>query len=614
MERQEPKSRQLASGTLGVLWLALATLWLTRGIAPLSQSMYAWGLNLHRFVPPWAGWTPWLVGMLALFPTIGRRLTRVVDGPRGLLATRVSGLFFTLSCGVMAFLLPDRTWLTGDFLLRQGTSETGGFEGTFANALPVEVLINRWLPLLVRPGSGLDPNLATRLLESALAVSLACCAIALSNTWGLRGLSRTTSVAVIAFGGYLATFTGLGKPTALMCVLSALSLLSATRLLNSGRSGLLFGASLALALLTHRSAVTLLPLAGLVMLMALSASRRRLVPPMQLAAAIVPPAIACMLIGPRIAQILVSFDLPRHVAPTATHGSGLLAAALVPLRLLDLANVLIVLVPALPFALLAAALDRHRSPGENSGLVVWVLALSSLPVFLFVHPIQGIFRDLEVFAPAGLALSVWSAQVLGQCLQRGRVPAWIAPAILVAVLLPTGQWLVHFNDSEAGLNRARLFATELPVRDASEVGQLWDVLAYRAFRQHDWAAAVDASRNSVASAPSKRAQLMWAMARTFAGDYPGAESVYVALSASYPDEPIVWLGLGGVAMRMHDDEQLRRAVARLGSYGPGTPERRIVKAAARAFPEMWPPLARGLGAQGGRMPPVDSAATGSGLH
>jgi hypothetical protein len=191
------------------------------------------------------------------------------------------------------------------------------------------------------------------------------------------------------------------------------------------------------------------------------------------------------------------------------------------------------------------------------------------------------------------------------------MPAWLVPAVLAAVVVPSVQWLTHFHDPGLGLKRARLFATEPPARDPSEVGQLWDVIAYRAFRQHDWPTAVEASRNSVALAPSKRAQIMWAMARTFAGDHPGAESIYVALSSKYPDEPVVWLGLGGVAMRTHDEAQLHRAVARLGSYGPGTPERRMVLEVARAFPEMWPPLAQEPGAPAGSIPPVDSAASGS---
>jgi hypothetical protein len=365
MEPHASNPQVRANSTAGVLWLLLGAIWLARGIAPVSHTMYAWGLNLNRFLPLWAGWTMWCAGALALYPIVGHRLTPLLERGPGPLAARAAGLIFASGCGGIVFLLSDRAWWTGDFLLRQGASETGGFAGTFANALPVEILLNRWLPLLVRPASSPDPNLVTRLIEAALAVALACCAMALAREWGLRGLSRVTAVAVIVFGGYLLTFTGLGKPTALVCVLSASCLLGGTRLLNSGRSGLLFGTSLALALLTHRAALTLLPLGVVVWLKALAASRKGILPRSQVVAAIAPPVIASLLIAHRLVRILVGYDLPRHLAPAATHETGLLAAALDPLRLLDLANLLIVLTPALLVALLVVALDRPPPPASR---------------------------------------------------------------------------------------------------------------------------------------------------------------------------------------------------------------------------------------------------------
>ena len=59
-----------------------------------------------------------------------------------------------------------------------------------------------------------------------------------------------------------------------------------------------------------------------------------------------------------------------------------------------------------------------------------MLALSFAPLLLFIHPIQGVFRDLEMFAPAGLALAMLAAYVLGRSLGYG--PSGVFWAIAIA--------------------------------------------------------------------------------------------------------------------------------------------------------------------------------------
>lgn len=576
------------SSRSGVLWIAVAAFWLARAVAPAFESMHAWGLNLVRFLPTWAGWAAWIAVAILLLPAVGRRCNGVfgrviVAWPRGLAAPA-----FALCASALVWICPDHTWLTGDFILRQGTAETGGFDATFANALPGEFLLNRWLPQLVRPDFGVDPNIATRLLEAVFAGALAVCAVGLTGAWGLRGPARVVAAATIVVGGHLTTFTGLGKPAAVMCVLAASSLLGGTRLLGTGGGGLLLGTSVAAAILTHRAALTLLPYWLVVVAKALWPGPSERPARWQLVAAALPPVLGLLLVGPSIARIVVEFDLPRHLAPEAMGRAGALASILAPLRLLDLANMVLVLVPALPVALALLLFERLRRKTHGAWYAAAALALASLPVFVFVHPIQGVFRDLEVFAPAGITLTFLAALAVGSSIQRGVVPAWLVPAVLASVLVPSAQWLVHFHDADRGVQRALRFATESPPRDASEVGQLWDMLAYRAFRRRDWPTAVVATRASVAAAPSKRAQLMWGMARTHTGDFAGAESIYVALAVRYPEDPIVWLALGGVALRLNDRPHARVAIERLRSYGPGTRERRLVQETVRAFPILWP--------------------------
>jgi len=578
----------------GAVLVALVLVWLARGVSPLSPTMWAWGPNLGRFLPPWAGLALVMLSLLPVVPALGSSLEgalsacgTALERPRGRLA-------FALLAGIVVLALPDRTWFTGDFLLRQGTSETGGLAANFAHAMPLEVLIDRWLPMLATPGAGADPNAFTRVFECLLSAALAACAVSLADEWGLRGGARAVAVAVAVFGGHLTAFTGLGRPAALGCLLTATTLLGSLRLLRADRGGALLGVSLGLALLAHRGALMLLPLWAFVVVRSVPRWRAGQVSSRRLAPAVLLPALCAAAIAPRMARVIVEFDLPRHVtlasgAPRATPVVGHLGFGL-----LELLNLLWVLVPALPLALLARG-PGLRSERRDGTTAMWVLSLSSIAVLLLIHPVQGVFRDLEVFAPAGLALSLHAGRGLGSWIGEARGRTWLAAAIVAATVVPSLQWLVHFHDPSRGMARARAFAVEAPRRSADETAQVWDFLAYRAFRASDWPVALETARASAAGAPNERALVMWAMARTYNHDAAGAESIYASLASRYPGDPVVWLGLGGAAIAAGDTAGAARANARLNSFAPGSRERRIVQRTAHDFPEMWPPLARAMG-------------------
>jgi Flp pilus assembly protein TadD len=83
--------------------------------------------------------------------------------------------------------------------------------------------------------------------------------------------------------------------------------------------------------------------------------------------------------------------------------------------------------------------------------------------------------------------------------------------------------------------------------------------------------------------------MMLAIARTYTGDARGAESLYVSLADRTPDDPLVWVGLAGSAIRLGDSTQATRALAKLGSYAPEGHEVRLIRRHLRMFPEVWPP-------------------------
>jgi hypothetical protein len=307
----------------------------------------------------------------------------------------------------------------------------------------------------------------------------------------------------------------------------------------------------------------------------------------EFAAALLPPLVTVCMVGPMIWRIVREFDVPHHLATSEVRSLGVLAATFAPLRVLDLVNDMVVYVPLFPLAAYLALTSRGAFEDSDRKLAV-LLALSTVPLLLLVHPMQGIFRDLDVFALPGIAFAIVTAHVVGTELQRDRLPRWLGPGILAACLVPAVQWMLHFHDPVRGLRRVQAFAVEAPARPAGELAPLWDFIAYRAFRLREWSVAVEASEQSVRHAPHERALIMLAIARTYAGDHRGAQAIYMDLTERYPNEPVIWLGLCGESVRLRDSVQTARAIARLETYAPGSREARAIRTHLKYFPEVWP--------------------------
>jgi len=590
-----------SGGAVGrAVWGALLLLVLARAVTAFVPSMWAWGVNLQRFLRPLLAWGPWLLMALPLVPRFARAPAQGCERIGDLLITRGAAPWIAALAGaLLVWILPDRTWITGDFLLRQGAAEAGAFPGTFTQALPLEVWLNQSLPRAFGALSERDPSLINRMLGALAAGGLAAVAVALARDWALTGSAALVAAATVFSGGYLVAFTGLGKPAALMALLLALALWSAGRFLRSGAGGATLGLSVAVALLLHRLALAFLPL----WIVAIVLGRRRHPParrPWLLAAA--PPVVALAGVAPALIGILRRYDLPQHLESPEIARVGPLAAALAPVHLADLANLVLLFTPAVVTAAAALALRpapattapahgaraAQRGAAREPAALAAITALAFVPALLFVHPLQGIFRDLEVFVPAGVALAIVAAAILGGALMEQRLPAWLAPALVAAVLVPAVQWLLLFHEPGSGLLRAKSYAREAPRRDDRELARLWDAVAYRSFRLQEWTWAAEAADSSARYAPHPRALLMLAIARTYTGDARGAESLYVALAERTPEDPLVWVGLAGAASRMGDTAQVARAVAKLGSYAPEGREARLIRRHLRAFPEVWP--------------------------
>src|SRR5262249_48720527 len=139
----DPPARRAAIA----LWLGLVLLTAARAAATFAPSMWAWSLNLMRFMAPATGWTLWAVAALALVPPLARLLTPAAAAAAGTAFERQRAWLWptcAIAGGALVACLPDRTWFVGDFLLRQYTLEVrpGAVATWYPYSLPLDLLLH----------------------------------------------------------------------------------------------------------------------------------------------------------------------------------------------------------------------------------------------------------------------------------------------------------------------------------------------------------------------------------------------------------------------------------------------------------------------------------------
>jgi tetratricopeptide (TPR) repeat protein len=226
---------------------------------------------------------------------------------------------------------------------------------------------------------------------------------------------------------------------------------------------------------------------------------------------------------------------------------------------------------------LAAVLGR-RALRAPEALVLGALVIPQALIFVLVHPQQGVFRDWDVLAPAGvaiaLALAWWTGLVLAARPGRGA----LAAAITVSVTLAALQWLLHGRDRERGLERVRAFAFEAPAHPDAERAAALDFLGNREAELGHWAEAASVFGEAVALAPSPRLLQTWGMALTQSSDFPGALEAYRQLTDRAPDQAPGWVGRATVATRLGLRDEALEAARGLDRLRAGNPMVREVEA------------------------------------
>jgi tetratricopeptide (TPR) repeat protein len=582
------RERRPDAGPLPVLiGSTLALLLAARALLAFVPSMWAWSLNLQRFLEPALGWGLWTIAALALAPPLARRLAPAWTAAGDLIARRpaLATAAVALLAALMVWLAPDRVRFVGDFLLRQGTvAEAQKPSELFPQALPLDVFLHYTLPRFIADSRLVDANGAARAIGMIEVALLAGLAVGFARALALTGAAAVAAASVVLFGGYLGMFTGFSKAFAEMCLLVAVTGVYGLRAIRDGGGLLVLGVALAAGVTLHRSALGLVPAIALAWGWWLathgrSGGWRR---PAVLLAAVLPLAtIAAM--APRILAIVRRWDA-EHFVPAAAKEAGLVGAAFAGARPADLLNLVMLLSPvALLLPALLPALRRRLGPG--SGRELLFLALVALPfvaVMPFLHPAQGLFRDWDDFAASGVAISLLVAWTVGMAL--GALPrhAWLAVAVTLAAAAPTLQWLAHHVDQERGFARVRAFMNEPPPRTPAERGTTWDYLGIWAFNLERWDEAAEAWKQAGETSPSPRILQQRALAETMRQNYGGARDAYHQMLEKAPGNALGWLGLATVSLHLRDFAAARGAAARLLELQPGNPDAvRVIEEAAR---------------------------------
>jgi hypothetical protein len=558
------------------LWLTLVALTLARATLPFSHSMWAWSLNLPRFMAPAIGWTLWGAAALTLFPPLARALSPAFAALGDAMAQRPARLMLGLAAGAAALVVifPDRLWFVGDFLLRQYTLEDRptAISTWYPYALPLDLFLHDTVGRFLMHRLGFLANDTGRLLGAIEAALLAALCVGFARAMGSRGVGAVAAAGVAFWGGYLTMLTGYNKAFSELPLVMAAAATTALVLVRGGGSPFPFALVLAAGFVLHRSALGLLPLALVTLVLWVRAHPGAWRKPASLAALALPLVTLAVML-PRIVRIVTRID-PMHFTPDEVRqAGGILPGLFLGTRLVDLLNVVIMLSP-LALAAPALALRLGRSlPWRSEGLVLAALALPFVLTMPFIHPGQGYYRDWDDFAAAGMTLSLLTAWLVTRALERSPQHAWLAVAAVLSAAAPSLSWLVHQSDVNRGLDRVAAFMSEPPPRTESERARAWDYLGWRLTDLGRFEEAAAAFGKLAEVQPSPRVMRQWAMTEALRGNLTRAQEIYRQMLTRFPDVRTGWYELARLSFQMGDLDEARRAAGemlRLEPDDPGT--------------------------------------------
>ena len=528
--------------------------------ALFAPGSWLWGVDALRYLGPWGIVSAALVAAWTLALLVSKRV-REGALSLGLPPAAVAAV----AAALLVYLLPDRTLFVGDAVLRVHAVTTGvSPDAFFPQANPLDVFLHWSVPRYLYEEWSVQPVFWHRLLGAGEAALLAVLAMRFARLAAPAGAPAVAAASVVFFGGWLTLFTGLGKGFTELVVLTVAVGAVGLAALRSGRRRLLLSVLVAAALLFHRSALALVPAMAWVLWQTREDPTGK------------PRSFLdrwCWLL-PLFAVVVQARQLWSSLSGVDAANFGLAGAGdrgglLSPLHGLDVLQAFLFLVPALPLLLLRAGPSRRQ---ETSFL--WILAVPFVSMALLYLPPQGLFRDYDGIAAAGVALALVLAHRLGRGLAPGRSAA--ALAILLWCALPAEWWLILQLDRERALARIEQIASGPPERAALVRAHTWDFLGTVRFDAGEYEASKAAYARAVEVAPSPRYLAAWAAAAHRSGDWEQAERGYGQLLERLSEDQIRLriighLGLARAAARRGDYETVQRHLDAVLEIEPGNP-------------------------------------------
>jgi len=535
----------------------------------MGSDMWLWGMNVQRFLGTIPGWGLWVLMVVAFVAaTFWTRWTIHIT------KWHVAG--FTAGVGLVVLAFPDRTGFLGDFMLREGTiASSNSFAEAFPQALPLDSFLHADLPRFCSSLFGASTTLVSRLTGIVEAILFAVIAVLFASVTSRTPADQFSAASLLVFGGYLAMFTGLSKAASEQCLFLAAFVAFGLLALRSNSFLLPAGCALALSLLIHRSSLVLiLPACYLYVV----TYRRSRVEPLLIAAALT-PVFALVAVFPRVSEILRSFDVPHHVVAPEL---GLLG----PLRLLDIVNVGLVLSPLSLFII--PLLIRHcLERGDRETRFLILLCVAYLPLLLLAIPQQGYFRDWDVFAPMGVALSLLTAWLVAT--RPGGTGRHANVSVLVAVIaiLSTLQWLIHFSDPVRGVARVRAYVSAQPRRSDRDLGKTWEYLGFKYSAMGLATHSADAFEAAAGFTPHRYLFIAWLLAELDTEDLVGGMRATEELTERFPEYPLGWYAYARVAAQSGDTLRAHQALDSLRSRLVTDAQRKDIREFAARYPNLW---------------------------
>lgn len=533
-----------AAPPLDLLSVALLTTALAWWGVSFSHLAGAWGLDTLRHAPTWLGIGSIIAILAVLAPAVANavqglaaRLGHALAAP-GLLPIGV--LVVIVAAALLA--LRDPLHFVGDSGLRLAAiTVRGETSSVFPQAAILDRAVNLQLARALRDSFPISDTDALQLVGALVGGLWAGAAVLFLRAIGLHGAPLGAATAVVLASGVTLHFAGYDKfgPLTLGLTLTAAG---AARALQGARPWLL-AVGVAIALLSHRSGLVILP----AVLVVVAELFRRGGGPRRdalLAGAVI--AASASLSVPAALTSLRTIDRARHLSTWAAS------------QLMDALQLLWFLCPLWMATLLAASLLSRRPAGREeprwpaaTRLAIALGLLAPLALLVGIRGSQGAARDWDMHVPAAAVGVLATAAVLGLCWQRtgpgDRTPSRsLSLALVLACTTGITLWSLHTDESR---QLARI-ADQLAARSAWKP-EAWaraqDFLGIHALRSGRPDAAIAHWERAIEGAPNPRYFYQIALANMRLGRLDAAREGFTRTQQRDQATADAWVGRAMVA-------------------------------------------------------------------